>query len=325
MKVLLVGAGRWGERHLRVLQGLGVEVWVCDRAPARRAWAVRQGVAAGRVVADPGPALEAVDAVDVVTPAESHAALAAEALAAGRHTFVEKPLALTVADGRALTIAARQAGRVLQVGHVFRFHPVTAALRQALAEGALGRLRYATARFSAFKRPRADGGVTLNDAIHFFDLFAHLLGGPATRVTALQRDYLGRGHDDVAVSVVEYGAVPVVVEASYFAPGAARECALVGERGALVGDYLAGTVTLHRGEHRRQASGWEAVDAGKEVLATAAAEPLRLELQAFLDACAGQAPVVVSAEDGVRALAVVEAAARSARLGRAVAVERFPA
>ena len=74
-------------------------------------------------------------------------------------------------------------------------------------------------------------GVTHADAIHYFDLFGHLLGRKATSAMALQRDYLGRGLDDMSVTIVRYGEVPVVVEASYFAPGTHRECVIVGESG----------------------------------------------------------------------------------------------
>ena len=192
MNVLLVGLGRWGEKHLRVLTQLGATVWVADGAAARRQWAVAQGVDPERVVADFRHALPHVDAADIVTPADSHRALAEACLAAGRHCFVEKPLAISVTDGRALAAAATAAGRTLQVGHIFRFHPVTATLRAALTAGRIGRVRFATGRFAGFKRPRTDVGVTHTDAIHYFDLFAHLLGREATRVSAVQRDYLGR-------------------------------------------------------------------------------------------------------------------------------------
>ena len=318
MNVLLVGLGRWGENHLRVLRRLGVTLWVADVSPARLDWAVRSGVEPGRVVADYRAALARVDAADIVTPADSHYAIARECLAAGLACFVEKPLAHTVDEGRALDAAARAAGRLVQVGHIFRFHPVTATLREALWGGLIGRIRYVTGRFAGFKRPRADVGVTQTDAIHYFDLFAHLLACEATRVSALQRDYLGRGMDDVSWTLVHYGDIPAVIEANYFVPGTWRDCVLVGERGTLVADYGASTVTLHRGEHLNRGGVWEAVETGKEELPTGREEPLRLELQAFLDACAGRGPNLVPASDGLRALAVVEAAARAARLGRTV-------
>ena len=320
MKILLIGLGRWGENHLRVLGELGVTIWAADLSPERVAWAIRRGVAPDRAVADYRVALGAVDAVDIVTPADSHSDIARTCLAAGRHCFVEKPLARTAADGRRLEAAAAAAGRVVQVGHIFRFHPVTAALREALDAGRIGAVRYATGHFSGFKRPRTDVGITQTDAIHYFDLFAHLFGSPATRVSALQRDFLGRGLDDLSVTIVHYGDVPAVVEASYFAPGTWRECMIVGERGTLVADYGASTVTLHLGEHRRRGDAWEAVETGKEEIPTRREEPLRLELQAFLDACAGRVPNTVPASAGVRALEIVEAAERSTRLGQDVSL-----
>lgn len=323
MNILLVGLGRWGEKHLRVLRELGASVWVADVSAARRDSAVKQGVAAARAVADYRNALDAVDAVDVVTPADSHHAVVAACLAAGRHCFVEKPLALTAAEGRSLAVGTERSGRVLQVGHILRFHPVTQALHSALREGRIGAVYYGTARFAGFKRPRTDVGVTHTDAIHYFDLFAHLLGRDATAVAALQRDFLGRGLDDMSFTTVHFGDVPAVVEANYFLPGSHRELVLVGERGALVADYAAASATLHVGEFRRTAAGWEAVDAGKASLAIARDEPLKLELAAFLDACAGRGPNAAPPEIGVRALEIVEAAARSASLGRTVRIHEI--
>jgi predicted dehydrogenase len=323
MNVLLVGLGRWGEKHLRVLLQLGATVWVADISAARREWAIGQGVDATRAVGDFRAALPHVDAVDVVTPADSHRVVAETCLAAGRHCFIEKPLTVSVADGRAVAAAGRAAARVVQVGHIFRFHPVTATLRAALAAERIGVVRYATGRFSGFKRPRTDVGVTHTDAIHYFDLFAHLLGREATSVTALQRDYLGRGLDDMSLTTVFYGDVPVVVEANYFVPGTHRECVIVGDVGALVADYGTSTVTLHAGEHRQRGAVWEAVDTGKEELPARGEEPLRLELSSFLQACRGRAANPVPAEAGIRALEVVEAAAHSARLARLVALAEF--
>jgi UDP-N-acetylglucosamine 3-dehydrogenase len=321
VNVLLVGLGRWGEKHLRVLTELGMTVWVADVAPARLDWAVKQGVAPARAVADYRTALSRVDAVDIVTPADSHLAIARECLAAGRHCFIEKPLAVSAAAGREIAAAAERAGRVVQVGHVFRFHPVTRTLGEALAAGRIGAVRFATGRFAGFKRPRTDVGATQTDAIHYYDLFAYLFGRPATGVSATQRDYLGRGLDDFSLSVVSYGDIPAFVEADYFVPGTHRDCVIAGERGSLVADYGSSTVTLYAGEHRRRGEAWEAVDAGKEDLPVGREEPLRLELAAFREACEGRAPNPVPAGDGVRALELVEAAARAADLGRVVSVD----
>ncbi len=321
MAILLIGYGRWGEKHLRVLRELGEEVWVADVASARRARAAQHGVPPERVLSDYREGLPAVDAVDVVTPADSHRDIVAASLAASRHCHVEKPLCSTVAEGRELVEAARASGCVVQVGHILRFHPVTAALRAALRDGPIRGVRYVTGRFAGFKRPRTDAGITHSDAIHFFDLFAHLLGREATSVMAVQRDYLGRGLDDVSLAVVNYGDVPALVEASYFAPGTHRECAVLGETGTLVADFSAGSVVFHAQEFRRVGGAWEAIDHGKENLAVGEGEPLKLELAAFLAACAGRSANLAPIEVGLQAVAVAAAAGRSSAQGRVVGLD----
>jgi predicted dehydrogenase len=318
VNVLLVGLGRWGEKHLRVLGELGVELWVADVSAERRAFAVRAGVAPARAVADFRQALPHVDAVDIVTPADNHLALAAECLRAGRDCFIEKPLAVTVDEGRRLAAIVAETGRVAQVGHIFRFHPVTAALRERLAAGALGRVRYCTGRFAGFKRPRTDVGVTQADAIHYFDLFAHLLGRPATAVTATLRDHLGRGLDDCSFAAVDYGDVPAYVEAGYFAPGTARDCVIVGEQGTLAADFGTSEVRVLANRHVATPAGWEAPEGAVETFKASGPEPLRHELEQFLDAVARRTHPAVDVQAGLDALRTVEAAHRSSSLGRRV-------
>jgi UDP-N-acetylglucosamine 3-dehydrogenase len=318
MRALLIGLGRWGEKHLRVLGELGVELWVADVSADRRAFAVKAGVAAGRAVADFRQALPHVDAVDIVTPADNHLELAGECLRAGRDCFIEKPLTLTVDEGRRLAAVVAETGRVLQVGHIFRFHPVTTLLAERLAAGALGRVRYCTGRFSGFKRPRTDVGVTQTDAIHYFDLFAHLLGREATAVTATLRDHLGRGLDDCSFTTVEYGDVPAFVEAGYFAPGTYRDCVIVGEQATLAADFGSSEVRVHANRHVHTASGWQAPEGAVESLKASGPEPLRHELELFLEAAARRARPAVDVQAGLAAMRIVEAAQRSSTLGRRV-------
>jgi UDP-N-acetylglucosamine 3-dehydrogenase len=318
MKVLLIGLGRWGEKHLRVLGELGAELWVADVSAERRAFAVKAGVDPARAVADFRQALPHVDAVDVVTPADSHLALVGECLRAGRDCFVEKPLAGTLDEGRRLAEIVAATGRVLQVGHIFRFHPVTTVLRERLAAGALGRVRYCTGRFAGFKRPRPDVGVTQTDAIHYFDLFAHLLGREATAVTATLRDHLGRGMDDCAFATVEYGEIPAFVEAGYFAPGTHRVCVIVAEQGTLAADFGSSEVRVLANRHVNTGTGWQAAEGAVETLKASGPEPLRHELERFLEAAAGGTRPAVDVQAGLAALRTVEAAQRSSTLGRRV-------
>jgi predicted dehydrogenase len=315
---LLIGLGRWGERHLRVLTDLDLDIWVADLSPERRAFAVHAGVPPSQVVEDFRRALPHVDAVDLVTPADSHLDLARVCLAAGKDCFVEKPLARTLAEGLALAAAQRRAGRIVQIGHVFRFHPVSALLHQHLASGAVGRVRYGSGRFAGFKRPRTDVGVTMTDALHYFDLFAYLLAQAPTAVTATLSDHLGRGLDDCSFSTVEYGAIPVVVEAGYFAPGTQRECVIVGDRTTLVADFAASELRVHANRHVKGPSGWQATEGAMETIKASGPEPLRREMESFVDAVTCRARPAVDVEVGLVALRTVEAAQRSSELKRRV-------
>src|SRR4029453_8206264 len=151
VNILLVGLGRWGEKHLRVLGKHGVTVWAADVSEARREWAIRHGLDPRRALADYREGLAHVEAADIVTSADSHHAVAGDCLAAGLHCFVEKPLARTAAGGRGREKRARGAGRIVEVGPFFRFRPVAGTLCHALENGRIGRVRYATGRFAGFK------------------------------------------------------------------------------------------------------------------------------------------------------------------------------
>jgi predicted dehydrogenase len=322
LKILLIGVGRWGEQHLRVLTDLGVEVWVADLDPSRLERAAPAfGVDRTRAVRDFRAALGEVDAVDLVTPADSHLALATECLESGKDCFIEKPVARTLAEARALAEVAERTGRIVQVGHIFRFHPATEIICQRLAEGRLGQIRYVAGRFAGFKRPRTDVGVTQTDAIHYFDLFTYVLGQRPAAVTAVLRDYLGRGLDDLSFVTVEYGTIPAFIEAGYFTPVAFRDCLVVGSEGSLVADFGQFEVTVFRNLHERSDGHWVARAEGRETIKVAGEEPLRGELGAFLEAVRSRQAPLVRVADGVLALHVVEAARLSSRLGRRVTLE----
>jgi predicted dehydrogenase len=261
--------------------------------------------------------------VDLVTPADSHLALATECLESGKDCFIEKPVARTLAQARALAEVARRTGRVVQVGHIFRFHPVTEVIRQRLEEGRLGQIRYVSGRFAGFKRPRTDVGVTQTDAIHYFDLFTYVLGHRPSAVTAVLRDYLGRGLDDLSFVTVEYGAIPAFVEAGYFTPVAFRDCLVVGSEGSLGADFGQFEVTVFRNLHERSDGRWVARAEGRETTKVAGPEPLRRELEAFLEAVRSRQAPLVGVADGLLALTVVEAAHLSSRLGRRVTLEEI--
>jgi predicted dehydrogenase len=213
----VVGAGRFGQFVASVAATLPetcvVGVTDTDLVQARRLAECHRA----DVAADPAGLLgdDKVDAVVIATPPNTHASLSLQALAAGRHVFCEKPLALTEAEAATVRDAAVASGRSFVVDHVLRYNPVLAALRRLHDAGVLG----AVQRF-AFENDAADedlprghwfwddatsGGILLEHGVHFFDAAAMLIGAPAQRVQAIGTRRADGRTDTVVCTVAHAG------------------------------------------------------------------------------------------------------------------------
>jgi len=329
VKVLLLGVGRWGSNHLRVARSLPVELYVADPAPDRLDLARKAGVAQARLSRDPLAFKSEVDAVVVATPAPTHFDLCKEFLESGKDVFVEKPITLESAQALSLVELAERRGRILQVGHIFRFDSATQWMRDAIAGGDFGQVRIVRGCFSGFKRPRHDTGVMFADAIHFVDLFNFILDRTPLRVSAVTEDFLARGMEDEALIVMDYpparGAaaadVSARVEAGYHLPGKYREVMVAGEKMSAICDFNVAQykVRTFRNHHVAKPGGrFEAVEGEMHQLEFSPEEPLHTEWRAFLDSIETRHAPLADGMAGYEAVRVIEAALASARSGRAV-------
>lgn len=240
LRLALVGCGFMGRRHLAGLKRLRdighdeIELAaVCDvvRPQAEEAAAVAAELLGRRpdVLTDPrftGPT-PAIDAVIVTTPPATHEDVATAVLAAGRHVMVEKPLTLTVAQGRRLLAASERAGRVLAVAENYRRDPVNRLARAIIESGRLGRVYLAeqaacgrgdSVIISVWRHMRASGGILIDMGVHYADVIEYLLGpvdriaGVGTQVQPARRGPDGAWHDvdaeDVClgIAITEAGA-----------------------------------------------------------------------------------------------------------------------
>jgi UDP-2-acetamido-3-amino-2,3-dideoxy-glucuronate N-acetyltransferase len=318
-RILLIGLGRWGTNHLRVLQSMPVELFVADYDEKRLGVAE---VPQTHRSTDARTLFPKIDAAVVVTLAQTHFEISRELLEMGKDVFVEKPIALHSAEAKVLTELSKQAGLVLQVGHIFRFDPASVWLREAIVQERFGPLKMLRARFSGFKRPRRDTGVTFADSIHFIDLLNFLIGSSPRRVLAVLRDFLGGGMDDESLIVLEYdrgdgSTILATVEAGYHAPGKRREIVVVGKDSSAVCDYNVAQYKIKTFENRHVADGLEmkAMEGAVHNLEFPPEEPLRAELTAFLDSIEKRKQPLVGGQEGFEAVRVVEAALESARTG----------
>lgn len=316
-KILLIGAGRWGINHLRTWLTLGVDLYVADASDRTLAKCQEMGVPADHLAPHHKAFLPIVDAVDVVTPAETHYALCCEAIAMGKDLFVEKPLALTSRDSKDIADRASAQNRILQVGHIFRYEPPSQYVKKLIDANLLGKVKWLRGNFSGFKRPRSDSGVTFADAIHFVDLFNYLLNQVPSSVNARLLDALGRGMDDNSWSWLNYGDVFATVEVGYFSPLKKREVLIVGSEKSVVIDYTVqqDKVKIYDNQHRKENGEWKAFEGGVHTTEFDPEEPLLIELRAFLSSIRTRTPPLADGQSGVDSVRVVEALLEANRLG----------
>jgi myo-inositol 2-dehydrogenase/D-chiro-inositol 1-dehydrogenase len=253
-----------------------------------------------------------VDAVLAVLPPDLHPALARECLARGRPLLVEKPLAADAASAAEVADLAARTGVPLMVSHTLRFDPLVVQLRERAAE--LGPLRVVALnqRFEPTARTWIDrpgpGGALLNTAVHGFDLMRFLTGAEAVSLDAQTEAAVTRHTEDEAVALVRLAPGPILatLDNARTTAGRSGRIELVGERGQLWGDHV------HRGLFR--VHGREQEDLGP----VPAVPTVALALAAFVDAVLDGTPMPCTAEDGLQAVRMVEAARLSAQSGRRI-------
>ena len=316
----LLGVGMMGRHHARVLRELdGVElVAIADPGGDPH------GVAGGLEILPDIDALIAagIDIAVVAVPTRFHEDAALKLAAAGVHTLVEKPIAETVEAGKRMVDAFADAGLIGAVGHIERFNPALQQLRRRLEAGDLGNVyQIATRRQGPFPSRIADVGVAKDLASHDVDLTAWVAQSTYVNVFAQTTFKSGREYEDM-IAITGRLASGVIVNhlVNWLSPMKERVTIVTGEKGAFVADtatadltfYANGTIPLE----------WESVSSFRGVsegdvtrYAFAKREPLRVEHEAFRDAVLGKESDVVTMEQGLRTLAVVEAALDSARAG----------
>lgn len=318
----LIGLGVMGNLHARILSSLdGVDlVGIADPA--------RAGETVSGVLVEPSPLglLDSgIDYAVVATPTGLHEEVGLMLVERGVHALIEKPLAPSVEEARALASAFRGAGLVGAVGHIERFNPSLQEARERIAAGQLGRiLQVATRRQGPFPARIADVGVVMDLATHDIDLTAWVTGEQYARVSAVTAYRTGREHEDmVSVSAQLSGETIATHVVNWLSPFKERTVVITGEEGAFVANTLTADLTFHA--NGVSSDDWDEMTAFRGVqlgdvirYAISRPEPLRLEHEAFRDAVLGREADIVTMDQGLRVVEVAEAILSSAREGRTV-------
>jgi UDP-2-acetamido-3-amino-2,3-dideoxy-glucuronate N-acetyltransferase len=308
-QVAVFGCGHWGKNLARNFAQLGALAAVVDPNPeTARTHADMHGVAA--MTADEALASD-VEGVVIAAPAELHAPLALKAFGAGKHVYVEKPLALSVEDGETMRDAANEAGKILMVGHLLQYHPVFAHLRDMVRAGGLGKLRYAYSNRLSTGKFRIEEDAFWSLAPHDVSMLLALFDEAPTEVRLSGQDFITPGiADEARLDMAFASGGRAHVFASWLHPFKEQRLVVVGETGMAVFDDVkpwAEKLALYR--HVIDTSGTVPVPqkADVEFISVPEGEPLKSECQHFLDAIKNQTTPFTDAEEALRVLRVLDA------------------
>lgn len=331
VKYGVIGLGWFGEKHCEALSGIPtIELCaLCTRTESRlKALGKEFGVERlytgyREMLADPE-----LEAVSIVTMWDQHTAPTLAALAAGKHVFLEKPMASTLKDCRAIVKAANAGKPFFMVGHICRFNPRYAAAKQAIAEGRIGRIVSMYARRNI---PAAVGAAVLSkigpiigDGVHDTDLMLWYSGANVVSAYAQAVDVRHLAYPDIGWTMYRFDSGAVgVLEDAWFLPD--RTPFQIDERMEIIGTE--GSIHIHEVHPNLSIcdkDGWHSPDTTYwPELHGVRAGALREELSYFARCIQeGTRPAVITPEESLRAVEACLAAERSAATGRVVKLQK---
>jgi UDP-N-acetylglucosamine 3-dehydrogenase len=312
LRIGVAGLGTMGRNHLRNLLARDdiVVAAVADPSAVARGEVMAHVSPGVRDFNDPEVMLaeEDLDAIIVAVPTTLHFSVARAAISRGVATLIEKPITATIDEGRELARLAEDRNVLLQVGHVERFNPAVVALAEQLSINALGTVfSIKTIRAGPFPDRIRDVGVAIDLATHDIDIICHLLRESPRRVYAETTRHLHSVHEDLLYGLLWFDSGIVgSLDVNWLTPDKQRRVAVLGEDGMFEVDYLRQSLTFTRGSidlAPTYLGGYAPTFTGEAVaLPVEPAEPLRLELHAFISAVRSGGRSPVSAHDGLMAL-----------------------
>ncbi|MGH2979385.1 MAG: Gfo/Idh/MocA family protein [Solirubrobacterales bacterium] len=324
VKLGVVGLGYWGPnlaRNFGALEGCELR-WCCDSSDEKRERLL--GAFPGtRFTSDLGDLLAdaELDAVVLATDVPSHARLATEVLRAGKHCFVEKPLAQSAAEAAAVVDEAAVAGRILMVGHLLEYHPGVAKLKEMVDSGELGDVRYVYSNRLNLGKVRADENALWSLGAHDVSVLLHLFEEEPVEALAHGESFVRDGVEDVVFCYLRFPSGRVAhMHLSWLDPHKERRFTVVGsDRMATFDDMaLERKVTIYdKGVDPPVRNYGEYITRSGDVMSPRVSneEPLRIECRHFVECVRDGREPRSGPGSGLRAVRVLEALQRSLEAG----------
>lgn len=279
-KVAVIGAGNWGKNLVKNFYEIGELECVVEMSPA-----IRERIAGDypdvQIHDNYDFLLDSdIAAVAIATPVPTHFEIARRFLEAGKDVFVEKPITMSIVETQALVDLAKQNERVLMTGHLLLFQPAVEFMHDYIKSGELGKIHSLHLERKNLGNARAVENVMWSLGVHDIAVMAYLLQSAPTEVAAHGHCGLQTGiEDSVYLNLRFEGNVLAHLHNSWLWPERRRGTTVIGEKGMLVYDELAQKVTLHKKTINAELQN---CDEGEEVVFEGAAQPLRLELEHFV-------------------------------------------
>ena len=307
--IAVVGCGMWGRNIARNCAGLGVLSHVVDPS-AERAAEFAQSFSAQIASFDEVCANPSVQGVMISASAAAHEPLAIAALKSGKHVFVEKPMALTLASAQAMNAAAKATGKQLMIGHLIRYHPAFTELCTQVENGAIGRIRHIQANRLAMGRIRNTESALFDLCPHDLSLILALAGGLPKKVVCHGAAHITPGVVDLLSTGLGFdGGVTAGMMTSWVNPIKEHRLIVTGQTGSLMFDDTRPwpeKLTLFS-DHITQSGEVFVVERASPIhLPVDEKEPLKQEVTAFADVCRTGQPALTNGDEGVAVQTVLD-------------------
>jgi predicted dehydrogenase len=315
IRIGIVGLGYWGPnlaRNFAAIEGCEL-AWLCDASPEARE-KLASSFPGARTTGDLDDLLNdpELDAVVLATPVPTHAELAIKVAQAGKHCFVEKPLATTAADAEAAVAAAEEADKTLMVGHLLEYHPAVTRLKELIEAGTLGSLYYIYGNRVNFGKLRAEENALWSLGAHDVSVVLHLIGEEPSECSAHGESYVQDGIEDVVFCYLRFPSGRVAhLHLSWLDPHKERRITVVGSEQMATFDDMEpdDKLTMYdKGFDEDASSGGEYIArAGKSLLQPiSSAEPLHLECDHFIECIRTGSTPRSDGHSGLRVVRVLE-------------------
>ena len=308
MKVGVIGGGHWGKNLVRNFAEIGVLAGVADPVEGDRSRALEEAPGIELFANEKDLLAAGYDAVAIATPAATHFGIARAALEVGLDVFVEKPVTLDAAEALELHELAEKREQVLMVGHLLLYQPAVNFITEFLRAGKLGQVYTLHQRRSKLGRVRSEENVMWSFGAHDVAVLLVLAGEAPDQIQAWGHAAITPGVEDDTYLHLEFpSGIKASLHNSWLWPRVERELIIVGEKGMLVFEEESSRVILHHkvvdgeGLHHER---------GEEILFEGSAQPLRLELEHFLECCQKRKTPISDGRNGFETVRVLEEASR---------------